>query len=323
MKGYPAADQTVRELAANWDADQALDGGWENLFAKDSLSSDFECEGLNCTHRKTPDADIYFVANPNPEPIEKECVFRIADRTPELWNPETGTTHPLSNVWKTGDRTAVKLRFEPMQSWFIVFRQAGTKPVTGSEPFPEFEPVQEIKGSWMVAFDPDWGPKNPVKFDRLQSWSEHAEPLVKYFSGTAVYRTEFDMNHTLDLGSLALDLGNVQVMARVRLNGRDCGIVWKPPYRVDISGAVRAGKNKLEIEVLNTWVNRMIGDEQLPLDSEWKDWETLVDWPDWFKEGKPSPTGRYTFTSGRHYTKDDPLQRSGLLGPVTIQCLQK
>jgi hypothetical protein len=107
-------------------------------------------------------------------------------------------------------------------------------------------------------------------------------------------------------------------MARVRLNGKDCGVAWKPPYRVDISHALKAGQNKLEIEVVNTWVNRMIGDEQLPLDAEWKDWETLVNWPDWFKEGRPSPTGRYTFTTARHYGKESPLMPSGLLGPVRV-----
>lgn len=316
LEGYPKADQTVRQLAAGWDAGHALDGGWQKIFASDALPADFKCEGLNCIHRRTADTDIYFVANPKPEAVEKECVFRINGKIPELWNPETGEIHPISNHWKTGGRTAVKLRFEPMQSWFVVFRQAGSKPVTGSDPFPSFEPVQEIKGSWTLAFDPDWGPKDPVEFDRLHSWSEHADPLVKYFSGTATYSRKFQISNT---GSkLFIDLGEIAVMARVRLNGKECGIVWKPPYRVDISDAVKSGKNALEIEVVNTWVNRMIGDEQLPLDSEWKDWETLLGWPDWFLEGKPSPAGRYTFTSGRHYTKDDPLHLSGLLGPVRI-----
>jgi hypothetical protein len=92
----------------------------------------------------------------------------------------------------------------------------------------------------------------------------------------------------------------------------------KPPYRVDISKAIKTSTNKLEIEVVNTWVNRMIGDEQLPLDAEWKDWETLVEWPGWFKKGEESPTGRYTFTIARHYQKDSPLMPSGLLGPVNI-----
>ena len=102
------------------------------------------------------------------------------------------------------------------------------------------------------------------------------------------------------------------------LNGRDCGIAWKPPYRVDVGAAIRPGRNELHVEVANTWVNRMIGDEQLPLEAEWKDWETLLGWPQWFKDGRTSPTGRFTFTSARHYTADSPLHPAGLLGPVRL-----
>ena len=105
----------------------------------------------------------------------------------------------------------------------------------------------------------------------------------------------------------------------MRRNGQECGIAWKPPYRVDISAAVRAGENRLEVAVVNLWVNRMIGDEQLPLDGKWKDFETLLEWPEWFKTGTPRPSGRYTFTTARHYQKDSPLVSSGLLGPVTLQ----
>ena len=105
---------------------------------------------------------------------------------------------------------------------------------------------------------------------------------------------------------------------RLWLNGEDCGIAWKPPYRVDISHAVREGDNELEVDIANTWVNRMIGDEHLPPDAGWKNWETLEDWPDWFLQGQPSPAGRYTFTTARHYTRESPLQSSGLLGPVRV-----
>ncbi|MHB1455063.1 MAG: glycosylhydrolase-like jelly roll fold domain-containing protein, partial [Saccharofermentanales bacterium] len=101
--------------------------------------------------------------------------------------------------------------------------------------------------------------------------------------------------------------------------GKLCGTVWKPPYCVDISAAAKSGVNKLEIEVVNLWINRMIGDEQLPEDSNWKDFETLLEWPEWFKEGKPRPSGRFTFTSCKHYKKDTPLVSSGLLGPVILK----
>ena len=83
----------------------------------------------------------------------------------------------------------------------------------------------------------------------------------------------------------------------------------------------RVGANALEIDVVNLWINRLIGDEQLPLDGNWKDFETLLQWPDWFTTGKPRPSGRYTFTSCRHYQKDSPLVPSGLLGPVKLQTM--
>mgnify|MGYP003448063353 CR=1 FL=1 len=87
----------------------------------------------------------------------------------------------------------------------------------------------------------------------------------------------------------------------------------------DVSGAARAGRNELEVDVVNLWINRMIGDEQLPEDCKWLDAETLAEWPEWFKSGKPRPSGRYTFTSCKHYTKDTPLVASGLLGPVSLK----
>ena len=106
-------------------------------------------------------------------------------------------------------------------------------------------------------------------------------------------------------------------MARVKLNGRDLGVLWKPPFRVNLSGAARAGSNQLEVQVTNLWPNRLIGDEQLPPDVEW-DGIHLKQWPQWLLDGKPSPTGRLTFTTWHHWTKDSPLLDSGLIGPVSL-----
>jgi hypothetical protein len=122
---------------------------------------------------------------------------------------------------------------------------------------------------------------------------------------------------------LYLDLGNVQVMARVSLNSKDLGILWKSPYRVDLTAALKAGENDLEIRVTNLWVNRLIGDEQLPEDSERNPDGTLKAWPQWVIERKPSPTGRFTFTSWRLWKKGDPLTESGMLGPVTLRVSEK
>ena len=174
----------------------------------------------------------------------------------------------------------------------------------------------EIGGPWEVHF-----PDQQVVFDRLTSWTEHSDPIIKYFSGTAIYDTTFDApDYLLMEGHVVrLELGDVQVIAQVRLNGKALGMLWKPPFSVDISDVLRRGRNELEITVTNLLVNRMIGDEQLPEDSDRNPNGTLKSWPEWLNEGKPSPTGRFTFTSWRMWRKDDPLLPSGLLGPVTLR----
>jgi len=183
---------------------------------------------------------------------------------------------------------------------------------------------QEIKGPWELKFTPGWGAPEKVTLDNLISWSDHSDNGVKYFSGSAIYRKEFDFAPALKSEIPThksidyLDLGKVAVMAEVKLNGKDLGILWKPPYRVDITDAIQTGANTLEIKVVNLWVNRMIGDELLPEDSERNNDGTPKKWPDWLQEGKRSPTGRFTFTTWRLWKKTDPLQESGLLGPVTI-----
>lgn len=319
LEGYPEANEEVKRAAVEWPL--LPKGGLEELFASDELKLDFEGEGLKWIHRRTESADLYFVANTKPESISRQCTFRIAGKTPELWNPETGEVFALPGARQDNGRTTAVLHFEPAQSWFVVFQDRPSAPPSAGTPFLSWHPVQDITGPWTLCFDPDWGTRDTVTLDELSSWSDHSDPLVKYYSGTATYHNVFDVPESdisEEKSRLSLDLGKVEVIARVTLNGKDCGITWKPPYRVDISHALKAGPNKLEIEVAGTWVNRMIGDEQLPLDAEWKDWETLVGWPDWFKEGRPSPTGRYTFTTARHYEKKSPLMSSGLLGPVRI-----
>jgi hypothetical protein len=170
-----------------------------------------------------------------------------------------------------------------------------------------------------VTFDLKWGgPAKPVTFETLEDWSKRSEDGIRYYSGTAIYSKVFSLQSSVLSHRIWLDLGKVEVMARVKVNGKDCGIAWKPPYRVDISHAVREGNNDLEIEVVNLWINRQIGDEQLPEDSDRKPNGTLNSWPAWLAEGKPSPSGRYTFTSWRLWKKDDPLVPSGLIGPVTL-----
>lgn len=181
-------------------------------------------------------------------------------------------------------------------------------------------PAIELNNDWNVHFSPKDGGPEHVKFDKLVSWSDHPDKGVKYYSGTATYTKKF-MIPTDQIGAdrrHLLDLGRVEVMAEVKLNGKDLGILWKPPYRVDISSAVRPGENTLDVKVVNLWINRLIGDEFLPEDSDRNPDGTLKAWPQWLLEGKSSPTGRHTFTSWRLWSKNDPLQPSGLIGPVKI-----
>jgi hypothetical protein len=317
LEGYPEADETVRQMARDWRL--LPEGSWNEVFREDRLNPDFEGEGLHWIHRRFGSRDVYFVANPSQDKLERRCLFRIRGKFPSLWNPETGEIHSLRHVEETGDhRIAVELAFEPAQSWFVVFTEKRFQGPYRPDPLDtRMETITEVRGPWRVRFDPGWGgPAGVVDFDKLTDWSLHPDSGIRYYSGTATYHTSFQVKASGFPSHL--DLGNVKVIARVSLNGKDCGIAWKPPFRVDISQAVREGENELVIEVANTWVNRMIGDERLPLDASWKNWETLEEWPEWFREGRSSPTGRYTFTTVRHYTKESPLQCSGLLGPVTL-----
>ncbi len=180
-----------------------------------------------------------------------------------------------------------------------------------------------VDGAWDVSFARGWGAPEKVVMDKLVSWSEHPDAGVKYFSGSAVYRKVFGYS-AVPPAALAgkariyLDLGKVAVMAEVKLNGKKLGILWKAPYRVDVTDAIKRGENVLETKVVNLWVNRLIGDELLPEDSERNADGTLKKWPQWLEEGKPSPAGRFTFTTWRLWKKGDALQESGLLGPVTL-----
>ncbi len=187
-------------------------------------------------------------------------------------------------------------------------------------------PTVEIDGPWEVAFDPKWGGPEQVTFDQLVDWSKRSEDGIRFYSGAAVYRKTFAYPESELSGKtrrVVLDLGKVAVMAEVQLNGKQLGILWKPPFRVDVTDVLKSGDNSLEVKVVNLWINRMIGDEQLPDDSQRNPNGTLPQWPQWVQEGKPSPTGRYTFTSWRLWKKDDPLAESGLLGPVTLQASER
>ncbi len=176
-----------------------------------------------------------------------------------------------------------------------------------------------------MSFDPKWGGPEKTAFPTLVDWSKRPEDGIRYYSGAATYRKAFNIPPEM-LGPgrrVYLDLGRVAVMAKVKLNGRELGILWKAPFRLDVTDVLRAAENALEVKVVNLWINRMIGDEQLPEDSDRNANGTLKNWPQWLEQDTPSPAGRFTFTSWRLWKKDAPLVASGLLGPIILQVCQR
>jgi hypothetical protein len=251
----------------------------------------------------------------------------VKGKQPELWDALTGKIRNLPQFTIKDASTSVSLRFEPLQSFFVVFRNPSAKPKPASRNFADQQTLSELAGSWEVRFDPRWGGPEKVTFDRLEDWTQRQEAGIKYYSGTATYRKTFDLpKMTRGLKSkqngeqrLWLDVGTIKNLARVQVNGHELGTLWCSPWRVDITDFVKPHGNNLEIAVVNLWPNRLIGDEQLPDDGEFGKNGSLVRMPEWVVKNEPRPsTGRYAFSTWKHFTKDSALLPSGLLGPVQI-----
>ncbi|MBT3201661.1 MAG: hypothetical protein HN350_17300 [Phycisphaerales bacterium] len=186
-----------------------------------------------------------------------------------------------------------------------------------------------LTGPWNVRFQPKRGAPEKARFDKLISWAEHTDPAIRYFSGTATSTIQFNppKGFLKTNQQVWLDLGDLAVIAEVRLNNKKLGTLWHKPFKIEVSKALRPGSNTLEVDVTNLWINRLIGDEQHPSDCQYNeidmDWYTdrsLVAWPDWLTRGKPRPVpARVTFTTWKHWKADDKLQPSGLIGPVTLR----
>jgi hypothetical protein len=184
-----------------------------------------------------------------------------------------------------------------------------------------------VEGPWSVQFPPGWGAPEKINLGKLISWPEHADVGVRYFSGTAIYKTTFPSISLAPDCELFLDLGQVEVIAEVWLNGKSLGTFWKPPFVFGITELLRSQTNELELHITNLWPNRLIGDEQFPDDctenGQWKS-GVIPAWPEWLKNGQPRPESRrLTFCTWKHWRREDPLLVSGLLGPVTLRQVRK
>jgi hypothetical protein len=293
---------------------------------------------LDFIHRRTPEADIYFIRN---RTIKRESVnahFRVSDKAPEIWQPDTASFIQLPVYEQTPQGLRVPLQLDPMGSLFVVFRKPASrthllsldpgidakavtdkkikitasengsykmKTSTGQAINIEINRIPsdlQLTGPWKVYFDSEWGAPDSVEFAELKSWTEHENPGIRNFSGTACYKKNFQIPRRwlAKDKKIYFDLGDLWSLGEVILNDRSCGIIWKPPYRIDITEAARPGQNKLEIQITNTWANRLVGDTKLPPEKRFC---------------KTNIT--YSGTPGIPW-KNIPLRKSGLFGPVRL-----
>ncbi len=253
---------------------------------------------LMFVHRKLSDGDVYFVDNRSDRAESVNATFRVDGKAPELWDAASGEVQPAAYSIADG-RTTLPLHLDPWGTTFVVFRAAAA---AASRTFPE-EKESEVPGAsealskdWIVSFEPNRGAPETAQFERLISWSESADPGVKYYSGSATYAKTIDVPASaLRPGArLWLDLGDVENLAEVSVNGQYMGILWKAPFRIDVTKALVPGSNQIVVQVTNLWVNRMIGDQQ------------------------PWALKKYAFADFSPYKAESPLLPSGLLGPVRL-----
>lgn len=260
---------------------------------------------LMFVHRRLADGDVYFVDNRGDRAESVDATFRVEGKAPELWDAATGVAQPASYRTANG-RTTIPLHLDPFGTVFVVFRKPAAAPsLELAEPAETPVPnvADELNRNWSVAFQTGKGAPETIanypaaiQFDRLTSWSDNSNAGVKYYSGTATYTKSIEIPADA-IGPdarLWLDLGDVKDVASVTVNGRDLGVLWKAPYKVDVTGVLTAGENQLTIKVTNLWVNRMIGDQQ------------------------PWALKKYTFADFTPYKAESPLLPSGLLGPVQL-----
>jgi hypothetical protein len=280
-KGKVYAGRTIAEVLA------ALQVAPDFEYVKPQQSTN-----LLFVHRKLADGDFYWINNRNARTEVLDATFRVAGKAPEFWHADTGTSEPASYQIANG-RTTVPLRLDSNDAVFVVFRRASTAP-SRSLPLQAEAKLATVQGSWNVAFQPNRGAPALITLSSLSSWSDNSDAGVKYFSGTGTYaKTIQAPADWFKAGTkLWLDLGDVKNIAEVSVNGKALGILWKPPFRMEVTSALKAGANTLEIKVVNLWVNRLVGDQQ------------------------PNVTKKYTYTAQQFYRAESPLLPSGLLGPV-------
>lgn len=299
----------------------------ENALKAKNIHPDLELVGADSKtlwrHHYLADSnqDVYFITNVEEKASDFIARFRVVGKKPELWNALTGTRKQITHYKEVNGITEIALSLDPIQSYFIVFND---EPTTASKLNTQAAVIAKtIEGPWSVEFIKGVQQPEATIFEKLVDFKDHTNEDINYFSGTAKYTIDFEFNSD-SKNAYSLDLGKVHQFARVRLNGVDLGVQMWPPYRFELNKILKDGLNKLEVEVTNLWPNRLIGDEREFGDTaKWKQngyqGYQLVEFPDWLKGATPKQPGeRYTFATWKHWSKDDALIPSGLVGPVTI-----
>jgi hypothetical protein len=272
-----------------------VDASFEKLGVQKDVEIIDNNHSIAWTHRKMADADIYFISNQIDDKQTVEMSFPITGKIPEVWDAVDGSRGELLN-WKTGrGKVFFSRNFEPNESLFLIFRKRGLP----NQNRMNYNYVRSKSLSaltqWQVKFDKNYGgPDTPVTFHKLISWPQHTDLSIKYYSGTAIYSNTFQINTTRNPEFAILEFDSIYNIAMIKINGIDCGTVWTPPFTVDITKAIKTGENKIEIEVSNTWHNRLIGDNLLPMEK------------------------RVTYTTAPFRLKDKPLLPAGLVGNIKL-----
>ncbi|MDR2424435.1 MAG: glycoside hydrolase family 2 [Prevotellaceae bacterium] len=312
LVNYPKADGEVAALASKLWADGnekvrkvgrgqvfSADASLDEVFASLNLPPDFSLASSPKTpalhiHRRLKDGDIYFVTNQSDKPVNFTPEFRVAGRAVELWNPVTREISPAVYSKASEQTTAVQIDLPANGSVFVVFRNKANENISTKQHSVKYETLLTLSNPWKVTFEKGRGaPEEPVTFNKLEDWSKSSDERIRYFSGTATYETTFDIDK-LPNEQAYIDLENVMVVARVKLNGKSIGNLWTAPYRLRIDKALKKGTNLLEIEVANSWANKLIGDSRLPNEQ------------------------RITRTVVNHYKSESKLQASGLIGSCNL-----
>jgi hypothetical protein len=318
LENYPECDRRVEELAAKlWGAevDQDLQVkvyGDGYVVDNMDLISTLNTLGLErdvvldpelpvlWTHRHMPGMEIYFLTNQSEDEININPSFRISGLKPQLWDAVSGEIRMLNEYTEEAGRISIPLKMEAHRSWFVVFAEKTEDVSAGyEENFPGYQSIKKIHAQWTVDFhNKSIGPNDPVIFKSLTDWSKSASEEIKYYSGTATYRTAFNLEVLPEKGDIFINLGEVSVMAKVKINGHDLGGVWMAPYRLKATQYLTEGTNEIEIEVVNLWRNQLIKNKPLPIEE------------------------RYTWHLVDDIREEEKPHASGVLGPVVLEVIE-